>query len=433
MYKKIIVLFYLLSITLSAKADNLITIYQQALDSDPNLKAAQLQTEISEAQQAQAGGALLPQASANVNISYNDQHSDLTGADSYTGERYSVSLTQSLIDVSKIYNWQRAQALTEKSEMDFQQAHQILMYDVVERYFTVLAMQDNLQLVEQEITTTERQLKQIQRQYEKNIVKITDVYELEAKLDKLFADTIETETRLDVAKQGLTELTGERVSSLAKLKNNIQFTKLAGKIKAVTEQAQLNSPLVKAQNKEIIAADYDVISQHAKHLPVVDIQLQYYNTDNGYQNRQTPVIDTKVASVNINIPLFSGGATYQRAQEATKQLMLSKQRKTSLLRSIEKETRDAFSSANASVRRIKAANRAQKTAVKAREAMEKGFTYGMQSIGDVLISQAREFTANRDLLEAKYTYIKNRIRFERSVGTLSVQSLAEINAWLITQ
>lgn len=257
--------------------------------------------------------------------------------------------------------------------MDFQQAHQILMYDVVERYFTVLAVQDNLQLVEQETATTERQLKQIQRQYEKNIVKITDVYELEAKLDILFADKIEVETKLDVAKQSLTELTGEPVNSLANLQNDIQFTKLPGDIKVVTEQAQINSPLIKAQEKEIKAADYDVISQQAKHLPVVDIQLQYYNTDNGYQNRQTPVIETKVASVNVSIPLFAGGATYQRAQEATKQLLISKQRKISLLRSIEKETRDAFLSANASVRRIKAVTRAQKTAIKAREAMEKGF------------------------------------------------------------
>jgi outer membrane protein TolC len=80
-----------------------------------------------------------------------------------------------------------------------------------------------------------------------------------------------------------------------------------------------------------------------------------------------------VASVNVTIPLFAGGATYQRAQEATKQLLISKQRKISLLRSIEKETRDAFLSANASVRRIKAVTRAQKTAIKAREAMEKGF------------------------------------------------------------
>jgi len=430
MIKKLLIL-YIYSVATLVQADDLLSIYEQALNSDPNLKAAQLQTELSEAQQAQAGGALLPQASANVNISYNNQYTDSTGTDSYKGERYSVNLTQSLIDVSKVYNWQRARALTDKSEMDFQQAHQVLMFDVVERYFTVLAMQDNLSLIRQETETTEKQLKQIQRQYDKHIVKITDVYELEAKLDSLLAEGIEAETQLDVAKQSLTELTGQPVMQLANLQNDIQFTPLAGDIQSVTEQAQANSPLIKAQDKEITAGDYDVISQHAKHLPVVDLQLQYYNTDNGFQNRQTPTVDTKVAAINVTIPLFAGGATYQRAKEASRQLAISKQRKISLLRSIEKETRDAFLSANASVRRIKASIRAQKTAIKAREAMEKGFTYGVQSIGDVLISQAREFSANRDLLEAKYTYIKNRIRFERSLGTLSINSLSEINAWLI--
>lgn len=430
MIKKLLIL-YIYSVSTLVQADDLLSIYDQALNSDPNLKAAQLQTELSEAKQAQAGGALLPQASANANISYNNQHTETTGADSYKGERYSVNLTQSLIDVSKVYNWQRASALTDKSEIDFQQAHQVLMYDVVERYFIVLAMQDNLKLIEQETETTEKQLKQIQRQYDKNIVKITDVYELEAKLDSLLAEGIEAETQLDVAKQSLTELTGQPVMQLANLQNNIQFTPLAGNIKSVTEQAQTNSPLIKAQDKEITAGDYDVISQHAKHLPVVDLQLQYYNTDNGFQNRQIPTVDTKIASINVTIPLFAGGATHQRAKEASRQLAISKQIKISLLRSIEKETRDAFLSANASVRRIKASTRAQKTAIKAREAMEKGFTYGVQSIGDVLISQAREFSANRDLLEAKYTYIKNRIRFEKSLGTLSINSLSEINAWLI--
>ena len=430
MIKKLLIL-YIYSASALVQADDLLSIYDQALNSDPNLKAAQLQTELSEAQQAQAGGALLPQASANVNISYNNQHTELSGGDEYKGERYSVNLTQSLIDVSKVYNWQRARALTDKSEIDFQQAHQVLMYDVVERYFTVLAMQDNLKLIEQETETTEKQLNQIKRQYDKHIVKITDVYELEAKLDSLLAEGIEAETQLDVAKQGLTELTGQPVMQLANLQNDIQFVPLAGDIQSVTEQAQSNSPLIKAQNKEITAGDYDVISQHAKHLPVVDLQLQYYNTDNGYQNRQTPTVDTKVAAINVTIPLFAGGATYQRAKEASRQLAISKQRKISILRGIEKETRDAFLSANASVRRIKASTRAQKTAIKAREAMEKGFTYGVQSIGDVLISQAREFSANRDLLEAKYTYIKNRIRFERSLGSLSINSLSEINTWLV--
>lgn len=423
-------LFGLWSLAGVAQAEDLLTIYQQALYSDPNLKSAEFQVELSEAQQAQAGGALLPQISAGVNVSYNNRDTQRIENDEYKGERYSVSLTQSLVDVAKVYNWKRYQSLTDKSDEDYAQAQQTLMYDVVERYFTVLAAQDNLELINQETNTTERQLQQLQRQYEKHIVKITDVYELEAKIDALRADNIEAETRIDVAKQSLMELTGAPFDNLAILRSNIVFSELPGDIHVLVEQAQTNNPLIKAQNNEIQAADYDLTGQHAKHLPVVDLQLQYYNTDTGFQNSQTPESATKVAAININIPIFAGGATYQRAQEAARQLAISQQQKISMLRSIEKETRDAFLSANASVRRIKASNKALQTSIKAREAMEKGFMYGMQSIGDVLISQTREYMSKRDLLVSKYTYIKNRIRFQYALGALSHESLQEINRWL---
>ncbi|NOQ64532.1 MAG: TolC family outer membrane protein [Methyloprofundus sp.] len=428
-----VLVFCLWGISASVLADDLMSVYQQAVYADPNLKAAGFQFEVSAAQQAQAGGALLPQISANVNISYNNRKSvnDLQlGDDEYKGERYSVGLTQSLIDVAKIYNWKRYQSLTDKSLIDLYQAQQVLMYDVVERYFTVLAEQDNWLLISQETETTARQLEQIKRQFEKHLVKITDVYELEAKLDSLIADAIEAEALIDIAKQGLIELTGMPFKQLSTLRSDIEFAKLQGDLQLLTEQAQLNSPLIRAQEMEIEAADYDLTSQQARHLPVVDLELQYYNTDTGYQNTQTPTIDTKVAAININIPIFSGGATQQRAHEAAMQLELGKQQKIALLRSVEKETRDAFLTANASVRRIKAANRALHSSVKAREAMEKGFSYGMQSIGDVLISQAREYMAKRDLLTSKYIYIKNRIRFERASGILSPASLEEINQWL---
>ncbi len=431
MMKKLNLLFgFLLAMASPTYADDLLDIYQHALFSDPTLKSAKLQFELSETQQGQAGGALLPQVSATVNLSYNDRSTETQGSSQYEGERYSVSLTQSVFDVAKFSNWLRYQSLTDKSQAEYQQAEQVLIYDVVDRYFNVLTQRDSLALSKQEITATELNLQQIKRQYEKSVVKITDVYEMEAKLDALVAEQIENETKFDIAKQGLMELTGASLGYLSGLREDAYFLELEGDVQQIAERAQLNNPLIHAQNKEIEAADYEVISQHAKHLPIVDIQLQYYNTNNGYENSQIPVVDTKVAAINITVPLFSGGATYYRAQEADRQLRISKLKKISLLRAIEKESRDAFLSTNASVRRIKAAKKALRTAVKAREAMEKGFKYGMQSIGDVLISQAREYSSKRDLLDVKYMYIKNRIRYEHASGTLSIESLKIINQWL---
>ena len=78
----------------------------------------------------------------------------------------------------------------------------------------------------------------------------------------------------------------------------------------------------------------------------------------------------------------------------------------------------------------KASEKALESSAKSRAAMEKGFKYGVQTISDVLISQAREFRAKRDLLQSKYFHIKSKMWFKRVVGDINEASMEEINAWL---
>lgn len=427
---KLILALLLLSNACAVNAEDLLTIYQQALQFDPMLKSAALQLEMSEAQRGQAGGALLPQLSANVNISANNQ---IIGAhaNTYKGERYSVSLTQAVLDLPKLWNWKRYREIVAQYESANVEAQQTLLYNVVERYFNTLEARDVLDLLEREIASTRKQLAQMQRRFEKQMNKITDVYELEAKLDLLLADEIEAKTQLDIAQQSLTELTGQNITSLALLRSDLEFPAIAGAIDEWVSHAEAFNPGLAAQDKAVSAADNNVLQQQAKHYPVVEMQLNYYNTNTGFQNNLTSLSEIQVAAVNVNVPLFSGGATSKATDEASKSLEINKQKRIALLRTLIKDTRDSFLSTNAGVNRIKAAQKALETSTKAREAMEKGFNYGMQTISDVLVSEEREFKAKRDILQAKYTYIKNRARFERVTGSLTETSLQSINHWLL--
>jgi outer membrane protein len=62
--------------------------------------------------------------------------------------------------------------------------------------------------------------------------------------------------------------------------------------------------------------------------------------------------------------------------------------------------------------------------------MERGFHYGVVTISDVIKAEQGVFMAKRDLSQARYAFIKNRIRFMRAIGSLSVENLQEVNAWL---
>jgi len=432
----------------AAAAEDLLSVYQQALEADPQLKSAGFKVEMGEAQTGQAFGQMLPQVVGTGNWSENEssqmqaykvlkptpppatltKYRDVTSQ--YPGTRYYVSLTQSVFDLAKYWEWRRTQEQEKQFNAELVDAEQTLLNNVVERYFMVLDAQDQLDFSNSERTATETQLQQVQKQFAKQMVKITDVYEVEARLDQIKADIIEAESRLVTTRQALRELTNNSLDNFKRLRDDVEYKELEGKLEDWLAVAQSENPTLIAQRSAIDVASDDVATQKSRHMPVVDLQLYYYDTDTGYQSLKTNHSQTQVAALNVNVPIFSGGTTMYRVSEAQSKLAITKEQNEAKLRALIKETSEAFTLSNANARRILAAEKAVESASKSHEAMRSGFKYGVNTMGDLLIAQQLEFKTKRDLARAKYNYILNRVRFLKAIGTISSDNLVELNAWL---
>lgn len=419
----------LLLMTGPAFAEDLLAVYQQALDSDPQLKAAGFKVEVGVAQKGQALGQMLPQISGTANWSENDQQTGQINQ-TYPGTRYYVSLTQSLMDFAKFWEWRRTQEQEKQFDAELTDARQTLMVNVVERYFSILDAQDQLYFIETEKQATETQLQQVKKQFAKQLVKITDVYEVEARLDQIEADRIEAESELLTARQALKELTNAQGGELDRLREDVEYRELEGRLEEWIEVAKSENPTLHAQRRAIEAASDDVAVQKSRHLPVVDLQLYYYDTDTGYQSVRTNHTQTQVAAINVNMPIFTGGTTMHRVDEAESKLAISKEQNESKVRALIKDTSETFTLSNANARRIRAAEKALESAGKSHEAMKSGFKYGVKTMGDVLQAQQAEYKAKRELAKSRYQYILNRVRFLKAIGTISEDNLSELNAWL---
>lgn len=419
----------------SAKADDLLTVFRKAVDADPKLRSAQLKVDIGSAQKGQSLGQMLPQVMGTANWSTNDQNIQYqsTAVQShYKGTRYYVSLNQTLFDFAKYWDWRRASKIEDQYQAESTEAYNTLILDVVDRYFSTLEADDQLSYVHTEKLATEKQLQQIQKQFSKQLTKITDVYEVEARLDQLVADEIQAESQLVTAQQSLRELTGETITTLTKLSPRIEYLPLEGDLQQWLDMAQSQNPLLFSKHLAIEAAENNVAVQKSKYLPVVDLQLNFYDTDTGYQSTRTAPIQTQVAAINVNVPIFNGGTTTHQLNEANHRLEMSKSENEATLRNLLKETSDSFLTTNASARHIKAAVKAVDSAVKSRESMERGLQYGVVTVSDLLKAQQGEFLALRDLSKAKYAYIKNRVRFLKALGSVNEQNVLEVNDWLLT-
>lgn len=422
------------------KAEDLLTIYGQALESDPELQMAGYKVQIGTAQKGQALGGMLPQINASTNWSQNNQIVDgpkvknnlaVDNSNHYNGTRYNVSLSQSLLDFAKFWDWRRAQYIENQYTFENIAAQHDIMFNVVDKYFNVLETEDILFYLRAEEETTLKQLEQVQKQFAKQLILITDVYEVEAKADQLKARIIEAETELVIAKESLKELTNTEPLGLYKLRDEIDYVKLDGKLSDWIEVAKSENPMLAAQISAIEAADRNVKVQKSKYLPVVDMQMQYYSTNTGYQSINLGQnYETTVGAINITIPLFSGGVTTNQMYEAQYKLSISHSENEAKIRALIKETSDTFLSTNASVKRISASHKALDSAVKSRESLETSFNYGEQTIGDVLNAQRNEFVAKLELAQAKYAFIRNKIRFFRATGLITEENLVEVNNWL---
>jgi outer membrane protein len=434
---ELISLCWLLSYASGSYGQDLFSIYQQALTADPKVQTAQLQMQVVNAQKGQALGDMLPQVSGSANWSLNAQRREVqvrTGTghtnDSYSGTRYTISLNQTLIDFAKFWTWRRTQKVEDQASAESTDAVNKLMFDVVDRYFSVLDAEDQLYFIKTEKQAMQKKLEQARKQYAKQLLKVTDLYEVEARLDKIEADEIEVEKNLAVAREGLSELTGQQPYQLKKLSSSILYRPLEGKIDNWIDVAKSQNPLLLAQVKGIEAANDNVSIQQARNLPVVDLQLNYYSTNTGYQSSNIGNTEVQVAAINVNVPLFSGGASVERMNEAKHRLIISRYDHEAKIRAIEKETRDAYLTTNANYKRIHAAEKAISSAEKSYEAMEKGLNYGVETMADVLTAQQNVFRVKRELSQVKYGYIKNRIRFLYATGMISEDNLKEVNRWL---
>lgn len=425
-----------------AGAEDLLAIYQQALQADPQLKSAQIKVEIGSSQAGQSLGQMLPQVVGTANWSDNTQDSmknqkvgtkikPVGVTNNYSGTRYYISLSQTLVDFAKFWDWRRATKLEDQYAAEVIEAQNKLMADVVERYFNLLEAEDQLSFATQEKQTVQKELEQIQKRFAKQLIKITDVYAVEARLDQLVADEVLAESKLATSRENIRELTGTSPSQLAKLSGNIEFEEIQGNLNQWIEMAVGQNPALSAKIIAIDVAENQVAAQKSKFLPVVDLQLAYYDTNTGYQSSNLgSQIQTQVAAINVNVPLFSGGTTTYQLFEAQQRLELSKNDNEATLRALTKETSDAFLTTNAEGRHIKAAQKALESAVKSCESMERGLQYGAVTVSDLLQAQHGRFLAQRNLAQAKYNYIKNRVRFTHAIGSIAEQNLVEINEWL---
>ncbi|MFP6849950.1 MAG: TolC family protein [Pseudomonas sp.] len=420
--------------TAATPAENYLDLWQlqqEARQADPRILMAYARTQGGAGRKREAYGQFLPQLNASTSHNRSLREDGLNRIE-YNGKRYAMSLSQVIYAPQVWRSYQKFSALAEQTEFEYEDAQIQASIDLVERYFSVLAAEDELSLAQSELQSTERNQQRVNALFQRKMAMITDVLELAARVDTLKADVIEASNRVAISRETISELVGREVQEpLKRISVAPAFILPVQPQEYWVTTALASNPALQAREQGVRAADSALGEARAAHLPKLGLSLTAQRSDIGYEGNLTPRADHYVASLDLQVPLYSGGSTSARVVALQGDKSAAEQELEALRRQIIRETRTAYVSMAAGLSRIKATRQALESAEKSRIATEKALAFGVKNAVDVLDSIKEEFRARRDLYQAQYKFITSLLVLHRWSGRLGDADIRRANDWLV--
>ncbi|MGJ7548736.1 TolC family outer membrane protein [Pseudomonas alloputida] len=417
-------------VSASTYALDLAGLYREARLEDPRVLIGYARARSAAERQREAFGQLLPQVSANANSSRVLRKNE-TARDIYNNENYSLSLTQYLYNKPA---WERYQKAKSVKAQQSQQAEDTLAeatVDLAKRYFIALAADDELALVQAERRATQKNLDRVSMMFDRQMAKITDKLDMQARVDALAAQEVDARNQVQVSREALAEIVGRPVTEpLSRVRNDVALQAPTRPLQSWVTQAVETNPMLKASQSGAEAANAAVREGKGEHYPQLGLSLSAQQSDQGYDNTQAPRSDSYVASLGLKIPIYSGGSTSARVRGLYDDQLAAEEQAEGIRRQVVKETTTAYLTAQSSVEKIRANRNALSSAQKSSVAAQKAFTFGVVNAVDVLTAVQNEFKARRDLLKSQYDFITNLFLLNRWAGELNQDSVDHVNVWL---
>lgn len=435
----------------SVLAADLSEIFKQSEQHDPQLSAAKYTLEATTENKKQALSSFLPQITGSWNKNRGSSESGgsiipLRTFDINT-RTWNVSLSQSLYDHKNFVNYKISKIQVLKSIADFDLAYQDFILRVAQSYFDVLAAKDSLIFSKAEEKAIQRQLDQAEQRFEVGLAAITDVHEARARFDGARAAVILAKKILDDANEALFESAQKYYDELTPVPDDINFAGfLLDEMDSYQEQALAKNPGLASSKLDAEIAERQISVNKAGHLPTVSLRFSRNNSLNPNTTFQQSIpdpnnpgeflIDTfetdltsesNVVSLNVNVPIYSGGRTSSQVRKSSHQHRAAMDRYEQNRRGTVRAVRNAYHGTLAAESSVEARKQAMVSAQSGLEATEAGYEVGTRTIVDVLLSQRSFYQSQRDYSKAKYDYFIQFLGLKRATGNLSEGDIMNIN------
>jgi len=420
-----------------ASAFGLMDAYQAALQNDPTYRAAQYENESGQLARQLGHSTLLPNVSLQVSASKN--HAERTTATpfgpvttdpSYISRLQLLSVRQPLYNPEGYARNAQGKAQASYSEAKLAGSRQDLLLRVTEAYLNVLLVEDFVALAAAKRDTLLEQSRANARMFAVGEGTRTDMLETQARLDLAEAELIEANDSLATMRRTLASIVGKepgRLDRLHRLAGDFRITATDQRSFEEWRAAALeHNAEIAAQRHAVEVAAQEIRKARSGHLPRLDAVASYSKGKSETVNTYDQEANVRSIGFQLNIPIYSGGHVSATAGQAVASHHRTKAELDAAVARTMVELEKNYRATQSSVARNDALAKAVDSARLLVTATQQSVKGGVRVNLDVLNAKQQLFSAQRDLAQARYTYLLSTLRLRAFAGVLSVDDLAVV-------
>ena len=435
---KPVVVLLLCSLSWPAQAaENLWSIYQKAIFSDPTFKQQQFTYEADQETIEQAKSQLRPQIDATlgagvINDDIDAALENASGDETYNNSNARINLSQTVWDKSRFENLELAKNQVHLSKLQLDNARQDLLIRISDSYFNLLAAEDTLLVTQRERETLKEQFDQAGELLEAGLGTSTDFFQSQSRLQLAEVDILTAQNSISDNRQALMEIIGEPVGQLAKPSEDYPIIDpVPFELETWLNTAFKNNYELAVAHQQADIARQNIEIARSGHWPSLNLNASqnYNDNDDGISGE----IDSnqRIISLDLSAPIYQGGQVKSQTREAAKRYSASLKNADTIQRNIERRVRDAYNTVLTSKNQVVALQSAVKAAENALQARQQSFESGLSTNVEVLDATRDLFSSQRDLLQSRYNYILSLFSLKSLSGILGEKDFEQTSRLLI--
>lgn len=410
--------------------------YERAKTEDPAFEAARFELESARERLPQARAGLLPALSASGGRSRSHGqyifNQELPSDRNVNAWNWTVQLTQPLLRAQNWANYSQSEAIVAQAEAKFIQARQDLILRTAQAYFDFDVARESVGVANAQIAAVEQQLNLAKKGFQAGTNTITDVHEAQARYALGQSQKIAAENDLLSKKEELQKIVGPAMDPVSPLSiYAVLMAPQPANADDWAETARSSSPSVLQQQAAVTAAEKEIAKDKAGHLPTVDLVGSYGRNFSSGSNNTPSDYESRVRSnqigIQVNIPIFSGGEVSSRVRQAVADQYKARADLRQAERGAYASAKQSFAAVSSGISQVEALKAAVESSQNAVKANQVGYRLGTRIIVDVLNAQQQLYTAQRDLVKAKYEVLLQSLKLRASAGTLSDEDVIEMS------